>query len=393
MAPPNFKVATLWSSGWPGYTLSGISALDFSTALPTVWGTANPGDNHAPVTYSWNLAVSRALPLGNKIEANYVGNSTRNLVGYCVRNVVPEGSETGPWFGTYYDTLYRPYAKYGNISTHFHNLNSNYNALQLTVTRQKGWLNYWGSYTFGKALAYNAEDAFNMKRWYGPTPFDRSQILSFSYYLTLPSVGKQHMGNHKLVNGVVDGWHLSGIFQAMTGGPISNNFGSEYAVNQNTIGLFTKNTFSYTVGGNTNTSSTLSSGFVDGTPNEVVVPKMICDPRKGLARDQYFNPACFVAPSYMANGTYRLPYIHGPAYINDSTGLFKTFAITEKRKLEIRGEVFNLFNHSWNEFIASDPNMYMGFSAPGGVTSSPSAGTIDNKTGHRQMQLAAKFYF
>src|ERR1035437_5305784 len=62
----------------------------------------------------------------------------------------------------------------------FHNLNSNYNALQLSVTRQKGWLNYWGSYTFGKSLAYNAEDAFNIKRWYGPTPFDRSQILSFS---------------------------------------------------------------------------------------------------------------------------------------------------------------------------------------------------------------------
>ncbi len=88
-------------------------------------------------------------------------------MGYGIQNAVPEGSETGPWYGTYYDQLNRPFALYGDISTHFHNLNSNYNALQLMVTRQKGWFNYWGSYTFGKTLAYNAEDAFDMKRWHG----------------------------------------------------------------------------------------------------------------------------------------------------------------------------------------------------------------------------------
>jgi len=390
-APPNFQVATMWAGSTP-YTLSGIGKLDFSTALPAVWGTANPTDHHAPITYSWNFALSRQFPWGNKIEANYVGNVSRNLSGFGKQNVVPQGSELGPWYGTWADQPLRPYANYGDISTLYHNLNSNYNALQLSVTRQKGWLNYWGSYTFGKSLAYNAEDNFDMKRWYGPTPFDRSQILSFSYYLSLPSAGKK-LGNHKAVNEVVDGWHLSGIFQASVGGPISNNFGSEYAANRNTIGIYTKNNFSYTVGGNTNTSSTLSPAFVNGTPDEVAVPKMICDPRKGLAKNQYFNPACFVAPSYLQNGTYRLPYIHGPAYINDSTGLFKSFALGQSRKLEVRGEVFNLFNHPWNEFLASDSNMYMGFNEPGGATISTSAGTADNKTGHRTIQLSGKFYF
>jgi len=409
-APPNFQVATMWAStanvkGNPGYnptnsgstvpyTLSALSTLDFSTALPTIWGTANPGDHRAPVTYSWNLAVSCAIPWSAKIEANYVGNVSRNLTGYGIQNVVPEGSETGPWYGTWYDQQLRPYANYAEITTLYHNLNSNYNAMQLTVTRQKGWLNYWGSYTFGKSLAYNAEDFFDMKRWYGPTPFDRSQILSFSYYLTLPSAGKR-LGNHKLVNGAVDGWHISGIFQANTGGPINNTAykGNEYAANRSVIGIFTKNDFSYTVNGNTNSSSTLSGAFVNGTPDEVAVPKVTCDPRKGLAKNQYFNPACFVAPSYLENGTYRLPYIHGPAFINDSIGLFKTFGLGESRKLEVRGEAFDLFNHPWNEFIANDSNMYLGYNEPGGATVSTSAGTADNKTGHRQIQLAAKFYF
>ena len=392
MAPPNFQVISEWAGSTP-YTLSGVSAINISQTVPTVWGTANASDHLAPVTYSWNLAASHLFPWNNKLEVNYVGNSSHNLVGYGVKNAVPQGSETGPWYGSYYDQLNRPYSNYGDISTHFHNLNSNYNALQLTVTRQKGWLNYWGSYTFGKALAYNAEDAFVMKRWYGPTPFDRSQILSFSYYLNLPEFGKKYLGNKKLVNAAVDGWHYSGQFQAMTGGPIGNNFGSEYSVNQNTLGIYTGSSFSYTVGGQTNSSSTLSNAFVTGTPDEVAVPKVTCDPRKGLAKNQYFNPACFAAPSYLANGTYRLPYIHGPAYINDSTGLFKTFAMGESRKLEVRGEVFNLFNHAWNEFIAYDPAMYMGYNAPGGATTSSKAGIVDNKTGHREMSLAAKFYF
>jgi hypothetical protein len=120
-----------------------------------------------------------------------------------------------------------------------------------------------------------------------------------------------------------------------------------------------------------------------------------CDPRKGLAKNQYFNPSCFTGPTNLSNGSYRLPYIHGPAYINDSIGLFKAFSMGESRKLEIRGEAFNLFNHPWNEFIEYDPNMYMGFYWATGAAASgnSAAGTADNKTGHREISLAAKFYF
>jgi hypothetical protein len=403
MAPPNFLATNQWA-GSTAYTLKTVSALSVAATLPTVWGSANPTDHLSPVTYSWNLAVAHSLWGANKVEANYVGNSSHNLVGYGIRNAVPAGSETptadgGPWYGTYYDQLYRPYKLYGDISTHFHNLNSNYNALQVTVTRQKGWLNYWGSYTFGKTLAYNAEDAFNMRRWYGPAPFDRSQILSLSYFIKLPAIGTKLAPSNKIVKSGLDGWQISGIFQAMPGGPIGNNFGSEYAVNQNTIGIWADTTASYTLNGSTYTNYKPSSysSFATGTPDEVAVPRMTCDPRTGLKKDQYLNPNCFAGPTAMSNGVYRLPYIHGPAYINDSLGLFKAFKFADRRSLEIRAEAFNLFNHAWNEFIANDPNMYLGFDAygnPGPSTNNnAAAGTVDNKTGHREISLAAKFYF
>jgi hypothetical protein len=186
------------------------------------------------------------------------------------------------------------------------------------------------------------------------------------------------MNNSKIVGAALDGWHISGSVGAMTGGPIGNNFGSEYAVNQNTIGIYGPGNY---------------GAFATGTPDEVAVPRLTCDPRKGLAKNQYFNPSCFAGPTALSNGQYRLPYIHGPALINDTEGLFKTFAFGEVRKLELRGEVFNLFNHAYNEFIAYDPNMYMGFDTNGKMTSTNPAGTADNKTGHREVSLAAKFFF
>jgi hypothetical protein len=37
--------------------------------------------------------------------------------------------------------------------------------------------------------------------------------------------------------------------------------------------------------------------------------------------------------------------------------------------------------------------MYMGFDTSGNMVSTNPAGTIDNKTGHREISLAAKFSF
>jgi hypothetical protein len=400
MSPPNFTVMNLWA-GSSAFTLAGISSLPYtwsSTTPATVWGTANPTDHSPPVTYSWSFGVQHKAPGSNNLQLNYVGNANRHLIGYGAQNVVPQGCETGPWYGTWSQQPCRPYQNYAEISTAYHNLNSTYNAGQVMLTRQKGWLNYWASYTFGKTLAYNSEDAFDMKRWYGPAPFDRTQILSLSYYLVLPSFGRDHLGNNKAAKGILDGWQISGIFQLMSGGPISNfttsgnnNFGSEYGLNQNQIGIY--GSVPLTVGVNTNNSAPIGGELTNGTYDETAVPLMVCDPRSGLKHNQYFNPACFVAPSYMANGTYRLPYIHGPAYENDSLGLFKTFSVTESKKLEIRAEAFNLFNHPWNEFIPYDSNMYMGFNAQAGAPTTPNSGTIDNKTGHREIALTAKFWF
>ena len=402
-APPNFIAYSLSNEGTTLADASTITPSSDYSFTASAWGTAAANDHLAPVTYSWNLAVARELPKGNKLQVNYVGNSAHNLVGYSATNVVPEGCETGAghgYYGTWYQQQCRPYSDAGVVGTHYHNLNSNYNAGQLTLTRETGWLHYWGSFAHGKSLAYNAEDEWDMKRSYGPVPFDETNVLSYSYYITLPSFGRKAFGGNKVASGILDGWHPSGIFQLMSGTPIGNNYAQEYAVNINQI-VMTSVGPSY---------PNLSSEAIAGSSDSRAVPILTCDPRKGLGKNQYFNAACFESPTPVTspsdatgpaqntvnNGTFRLPYIHGPAYESDSTGLYKTFAMGESRTLEFRSEVFNIFNHPLNEFLIyyEDPNEQLDFSAYNSApTNVSSAGTIDNKTGHRRYQFSVKYNF
>ena len=122
---------------------------------------------------------------------------------------------------------------------------------------------------------------------------------------------------------------------------------------------------------------------------------MSCDPRKGLKAHQYFNPSCFTSPGIGQNGTFRIPYIHGPSYFNDELGIFKDFKIHEANKLEIRVQGFDFLNRSQDKYQQYDSSLYLGYA--NGVNTPPTntstGGVTTTRTGHRTLQLAAKYYF
>ena len=67
--------------------------------------------------------------------------------------------------------------------------------------------------------------------------------------------------------------------------------------------------------------------------------------------------------------------------------LFKSFAITEARRVEFRAEAFNAFNTP--QF--NNPNASIGFSGVARITSAGNP-TVYQRTS-RQIQLAIKVYF
>jgi hypothetical protein len=332
----------------------------------------------------------------------YAGNSSRNLTGYTVQNLVPEGckfeydSYEGYATGSYNDTLCRPYPLNGGLSTMTHNLSSFYNAAQVTASKQTGMFNFWATYTWGKTLAYNCEDPFDERRCYGAAPFDRSQNLNISYLINLPSVSAKYLGNHAVLNGILDGWQFTGIEQFASGNPLAFTAGANAnGGGGNEYDGFHNRTISFYSDG-----PDMSNRNVLGTPDEQAVPTLVCDPRIGLARGQYFNANCFQAPQAgsvttgPSIGTYRLPYIHGPRYENDSIGLYKAFKIDPAKSLQIRAQAFNFANHPLSSFVEYDPGLYLAYSNYGALpTNTDSAGFAKTKLGSRTIQLAAKFYF
>ena len=100
---------------------------------------------------------------------------------------------------------------------------------------------------------------------------------------------------------------------------------------------------------------------------------MTCDPKFNLGPNQFLNPSCFTFPTQIGqNGPTTLPVIYGPAYFNADLGLFKNFAIAERKKLQLRMNAYNFLNHPLWSFNGS--NLNLGFTGATGVLNTPQFG-------------------
>jgi hypothetical protein len=174
-------------------------------------------------------------------------------------------------------------------------------------------------------------------------------------------------GTRGLVNQILGGWQLNGIFDISSGFPFSVFSGYQ--------------TFTFydsgTRVGSESASATSTRGVFTGTS-----PKIGNVTRAG-SDVRYFNPqdkALFRTPGVGELGAGRNIFT-GPGFFQFDAGLFKTFPIREQKRLEFRAEFFNVFNN-------------VNFSNPNILATSGSFGNIsDTRVPPRIIQLALKFYF
>lgn len=96
---------------------------------------------------------------------------------------------------------------------------------------------------------------------------------------------------------------------------------------------------------------------------------------------QWFNVNCFANPASGELGNASRSPAYGPGFVNTDFSAIKNFALRERRRLEFRAEMFNLFNHTQLGMPAADLNS-TGF---GAITSS-----VNNP---RLVQFALKLNF
>jgi len=111
-----------------------------------------------------------------------------------------------------------------------------------------------------------------------------------------------------------------------------------------------------------------------------VGPVVTQDPRKPGPNgpNTYFLPDAFASAPIGSFGTANRRFFHGPGILNTDFALEKRIPITEVMAFELRGEFFNIFNHTQ-------------FSQPHGDFSSSLFGVVTNARDPRIGQVSAKF--
>jgi hypothetical protein len=386
-------------------TFNLLATLTPQNAVPGT-NSLDPNDSEQPETRSYSFTVSQRMPWSSLAEVSYVGNEARYLNNWNNNfgnlNAIAAGTLFQPQnvglFGTAGNISSSPnttnlqaYPLYGSIHQTIHTLYSNYNALQASWNKQSGRGNFLVNYTFSKALGIRGEggnngvgDAVNINNSYGVLPNDRTQVFNAAYIVQLPDP----IHGNKLLQGVVNGWQVSGITQIQSGSPLQGQVPSNFNLGGTLLpGQRLPNGID--VGG-----VSINPDIITGSPNISAQPVLTCDPRKNLASNQYINGNCFAPPGVDANGSFVLPYVKTPAFWNSDLSLFKNFQISESKKLQFRVSAYNFLNHPLTSFnpAGGDSNLNLSFDSSGKITNK-NFGFANYLYGARSIQLVLKFYF
>ena len=241
--------------------------------------------------------------------------------------------------------------------------NSNYNALQVSVRGLVKGLDYSLSYTYSKSIdqASSISDVvdpfnFNFTRGLSAWNLKHNFVATYDYRLPLERLSGRFRR-------VLEGWEISGITRAASGFPVTMSTNGDQSLQ----------------GSSPNGVNNRYLDLPDFTGQAL---KITSNPRaNGL---QYFNPGAFTDNAIGTPGNVSRRYFSGPGMFNTDAVLRRNFQIREGKALQLRLEVFNIFNHV----------QFFGPSAVNGdVDSTQLFGRVQNSAPPRLMQLAAKYTF
>ena len=110
-------------------------------------------------------------------------------------------------------------------------------------------------------------------------------------------------------------------------------------------------------------------------------PNIVGDPTlANPTPERWFNTAAFAFSPFGTFGNAGRNILDGPGYQNFNASLVKNTALSERLNLQLRAEVFNLFNH---------PN----FNLPDNFLGSPTFGRITSAREPRHIQFGVKVLF
>ena len=364
----------------------------------------------------WDVSLQRQLTKSMSLEASYVGNrgvweEARNLVALnatlpgtftnrsldltsaATRTLLSSRIDSAaaiaagytkpypsfPGSGTVAQTL-RPFPEYNDgLSVWFDPLgNSSYDSLQVKfANRFSHGLDLTSNFTFQKELSIGGSginDVFNRQENKGLSGSSRPFISVTAFTYQTP-----RFTSNKWVRNMVGDWTFAGVVRyasgALIGAPTSRN-------NVNNITYNSATRFTRMPG---------VSPFLVDLNCHCIDPNNLGQP--------LLNPAAWVdtpAGTWGAGSQYYSDY-RGPHQVSENMNLGRTFRLREKTTLNLRVEVFNVFNRvSLGTPSSGNPTQSTTVAGATGAISGfgyYSVGSASNQGGQRTGQLVGRFTF
>jgi hypothetical protein len=260
-------------------------------------------------------------------------------------------------------------ATIGGISGTDSSANQDYEGLQMVLQKRlSGGLQTSLTYTYSKCMT-NAvgffgqggqaanqsvfyQNIYNAAADWGTCGYDATHNFVGTALYSLPFGHGQAIGKNlsNAVDALVGGWQVSGILSLHTGFPIT----------------ITANDASGTLGGGPR-ANCIAPTTVFGQQNA---------PQGGYL---WFNPAAYAQPSAATFGTCGVGTLRGPGLSSLDFSTQKSFRITDRQSIYLRGEFLNLTNTP----ILNGPNRGIG----------TTLGLLQTSQGARNVQLALRYQF
>lgn len=332
VAPDANSTVRSFAEGIPPVTGPDISSG--AVQLPNVADMRTPvgGQITRGYTQSWNFTIERRLPGQFISSIAYVGTQSVHLA--ADRDI-----NSGQIIGA--GNAGRPYSsRFGrNIATLLWDgqLSSRYHGFQTSLRRQAKGLTVQGAYTWSKAI--NAADD---EGWQGTTfnwtpvysrniaaaGYDRRHVFQMGWVYDLP-VGKgQKFTTSKALDYVVGGWTVSGITAAFTGTPFTPS----------------------------SPSGTLNLPGNAQTPDQINLN--VGRPEGIGSTGTFYDTSAFSRVILAANevgrfGSLGRNSLRNPGVLRHDLTLSKTFLVTERINVSLRGEAYNFTNSRLSTGFAS----------------------------------------
>ena len=358
---------------------AGIVSTHFDFGQPVLGQTTvsfAAFDPHAPPQYieQWSLSVEKSLGAETTLELGYLGSHGLHLQrSHLINNAQPGPGAIGPRrpFTTLSFlpgvtlpdniTVANTTFPVSGINLLENSAQSWYDAAYANVRRRfsRGWT-LLANYTFAKSLS-DAPD-FRSPMFESAIPQNNRDLslekgpacdirhrFALSAVYDLPALRESGF-----IGAITRDWHLSAVFQAQSGFPL-------------TISVF---------GDTANAGTLLGENPVRA--NYTGQPIFNSGTRTS---DRWFNPAAFSTPAAFTFGSVGRNTVYGPGMQTLDLALQREFSVTEKMRFQFRAEFFNALNHT----NLGTPNRFV---------NTPQFGTItEAATPGREVQLGARLSF